>query len=422
MAGWKGGFKKVGEFWQYRFMLDGMLYTGSSRCANLQDAKSWLSAYKTRLARAEVGLVDAPTVEKAFNVWIATKQNISTKANLDRARCAMERHVLPILGSRKADRVRTEDVARVVQTYLRGTGPYGQSRTEDGANVVIAYLRAIFRFLVEEGHLVRIPFRMKKLRTQAKPRTTLPLDKVVPFLEHLDQNSHIHIRVAVRFMLMLGLRETEALQARREWLHGNSYSLGKTKGKETKTLEIPPDLFELLETLPKDSPWLLPREGDKPHFQQFTRKAIERAGIAVGVPGLTPHRLRATYATLLSQTGASVYEVQKLLRHKQISTTLHYVQTDEQQLKDANQRLWSRTRQGTSSHPQDPVVQDEIPVAKSTRESPSSLSTRDTSIIEFKPIPSTGTWGTTPSGPDRAILTLNVLGSNIPHSVPSVRR
>lgn len=359
-AGWRGGLKRVGEFWQFRFSHRGQLRTGSTKCSNFKDARIWLAAFKSRLARAEVGDLDAPTVKRAFENWLSLKKGFSSEANLSRARRAMEQHVLPIIGTTKADRVRSSDVARVVQTYLEGEGPHGRARTADGANVVISYLRAVFAYLVDDGYLVKIPFRISKQRTQMKPRTTLPIEKIEPFLEHIDHHAHHHIRIAVRFMLWMGLRETESLDVRWEWMRGKDQMFhGQTKGKEAAKFHIPEDLQGLLANLPKGSVWVLPGKGDAPHRQQFTRRAIEQAGIAVGIPGLTPHRLRATYATLLSQTGASVYEVQKLLRHKQLSTTLHYVQTDEKSLAEATQRLYRQAHQ-----PRVPPASEQLAVAE----------------------------------------------------------
>jgi hypothetical protein len=129
MAGWRDGLKKVGTSWQYRFLFKGVLYTGSTRCTAMADARSWLAAYKSRLSRGEVGDLDAPTVTRAFNDWLKIKEGFCSQANLDRAKRAMERHVLPVIGTMKADQVRSNDVARVVQTYLKAKGPRGRERT-----------------------------------------------------------------------------------------------------------------------------------------------------------------------------------------------------------------------------------------------------------------------------------------------------
>jgi integrase len=389
MAGWRGGgLKRVGEFWQFRFSHRGQLRIGSTKCTNFNDARNWLASFKSRLARGEVGDLDAPTVTRAFENWLSLKKGFCSEANLSRAKRAMDLHVIPIIGSIKADRVRSSDVARVYQTYLEGKGPYGRTRTVDGANVVISYLRAVFAYLVDDGHLVKIPFKIKKRKTQVKPRTTLPIDLIEPFLEHIDQHAHLHIRVAVRFMLWMGLRETESLSVRWEWMRGKTnMAHGATKGKEEAKLNISEDLQELLAKLPKESAWVLPGKNDAPHSQQFTRTAIKRAGIAVGVPGLTPHRLRATYATLLSQTGASVYEVQKLLRHKQLSTTLHYVQTDEKSLAEANKRLYCLAHQPRVTPASDhPAVSE--PRAMAVTKVTAPYANQSAQIVTFVPMTS----------------------------------
>jgi integrase/recombinase XerD len=52
--------------------------------------------------------------------------------------------------------------------------------------------------------------------------------------------------------------------------------------------------------------------------------AARRAGLAQHV---TPHRLRASVATLLLDAGMPIDQVQKFLRHKHLSTTQIYAET-----------------------------------------------------------------------------------------------
>lgn len=103
MAGWRDGLQKLGRFWQFRFTHRGTLHTGSTKCAALADAREWLAGYKSRLARGEMGQFEAPTVERAFRSWLQSKEGFCSTANLKRARGAMELHVLPLIGSMKAD-------------------------------------------------------------------------------------------------------------------------------------------------------------------------------------------------------------------------------------------------------------------------------------------------------------------------------
>ena len=58
--------------------------------------------------------------------------------------------------------------------------------------------------------------------------------------------------------------------------------------------------------------------------QLMVRDAAQRAGL---VQHVTPHRLRASVATLLLDAGMPIDQVQKFLRHKHLSTTQIYVET-----------------------------------------------------------------------------------------------
>ncbi len=58
--------------------------------------------------------------------------------------------------------------------------------------------------------------------------------------------------------------------------------------------------------------------------QRLVKAAAKKAGIEKNV---TPHRLRASLATLLLDAGIPLDQVQKFLRHKQIATTQIYAQT-----------------------------------------------------------------------------------------------
>ena len=58
--------------------------------------------------------------------------------------------------------------------------------------------------------------------------------------------------------------------------------------------------------------------------QRIVKEAAERAGVEKKV---TPHRLRASVATLLLDAGMPIDQVQKFLRHKNVTTTQIYAET-----------------------------------------------------------------------------------------------
>ena len=56
----------------------------------------------------------------------------------------------------------------------------------------------------------------------------------------------------------------------------------------------------------------------------MVKDAAQKAGIEKSV---TPHRLRASVATILLDAGMPLDQVQKFLRHKRITTTQIYAET-----------------------------------------------------------------------------------------------
>ena len=68
-------------------------------------------------------------------------------------------------------------------------------------------------------------------------------------------------------------------------------------------------------------------ERGKPHRSQLCKKALDRVCIKMGVGKVTQHRLRATFASLHAAAGTPISEIQGLLGHKNIQTTMIYVET-----------------------------------------------------------------------------------------------
>jgi integrase len=198
-------------------------------------------------------------------------------------------------------------------------------------NDALKILKLLCRFGLMQGYLRELPFRVEFIRVQKKPRPTVPATQLQAFLSAVDQEArNPQVAVILRVMVGLGLREAEALGMRWEWFDPSqrTYVVGKAKGKEARVLPVPDWLWRSISTMPKSlSEWVFPAEDGNPHRSQFCRSALKRVCKTLGLGNVTQHRLRATFASLHAEAGTPITEIQGMLGHKSVQTTMIYVET-----------------------------------------------------------------------------------------------
>jgi integrase len=74
----------------------------------------------------------------------------------------------------------------------------------------------------------------------------------------------------------------------------------------------------------------------------YARHAIRAANAACGIEGITSHRLRGTFATLLSEEGVPIQTIQAIMRHKDVKTTMAYLETNHDTATQAQDRIGGR--------------------------------------------------------------------------------
>lgn len=209
---------------------------------------------------------------------------------------------------------------------------HAEGRAPATVNAWLRTLNLLGGYAVKRGMIPAVPWRVTPIRVQKQPRRTLPAAKVKAWIEAAEatafKSHRWQIGTALRLMIGLGLREQEALGARWEWLdwYRKSYTVGKAKGKEARVIPVPEWLLAWLEPAKADLGLILGEQRPS----GFTRKAIAGANAAMGTPGISPHRLRGTFATLHSEDGTPVQVIQQLLGHKDASTTMLYLEAHQE--------------------------------------------------------------------------------------------
>lgn len=333
------GLYRKGRYWYYLISANGQRAHGSTRATDLATARRVLEEKRKELVD---GLLKRPTrfkpVQDLIQEWLRVNRPIFSQGHYKSAESALRNWVVPVIGTMSINRVSTTHVMdlRVRMLEAECSGTY--------VNNTIKTLTAIFNFAVRLRYLPELPFKLKSLRVQKKPRATVPLEQVPAFLDAIDREArNPHIPIIIRVMLGLGLREAEALGMRWEWfdMDQRTYAVGKAKSRCVRVLPVPDWLMLSIQNMvkPQLSEWVFPAEDGLPHRAQFTKKVLQRVCKKMGLGNVTQHRLRASFASLLSATGCPIAEIQGLLGHRSVATTMLYVETSLENKRKAQDAL-----------------------------------------------------------------------------------
>ncbi len=297
------------------------------------DAQAWIDSVT---AAVQTGTYVDPrrsrlTVGELAGPWIAGKVNLkpTTRARYEGV---LELHVMPRWGAIPLVRVEHGDVQAWV-AELSATGLASASvRKAHGV------LSGILGLAVRDRRLPSNPAAAVDLPPLTQTRRRYLTARQVDALAAAAGDG----RVAVLLLAYCGLRWSEfaALRVRSVDLmrrrldiseavteiNGSRLVWGTPKSHERRTVPIPRFLVDdLAVVLAGKAPDDLAFPGAKGAVQRnrtARRSWFDRAAVAIGQPGLTPHELRHTAASLAVSAGGNVKAVQRMLGHASAAMTL----------------------------------------------------------------------------------------------------
>lgn len=149
---------------------------------------------------------------------------------------------------------------------------------------------------------------------------------------------------AVALLLHTGLRVSELahLKLGDLLLTGRKATLTVRAGKGTKqrTLPLNKDARQMLEQWlavcpPIAADTLFAGQRGEPMSTRSVQLAVSRLAELAGLPDVTPHTLRHTFAKSLMDNGVSLEKVAALLGHESLDTTRLYITPGEKDLAEA---------------------------------------------------------------------------------------
>lgn len=312
----------------YRFTVPGLprrqrstRETKEARARRIAD-----EALEAALLRAR-GLEPCPTVEGLVKQWLVAHEGIHSAAYLKAIETFGRLHLYGLQGL-LLTQVHTRQVEDARLLHRQGHSPAS-------CNHWLNNLRMLFNWAISRGMIKVRDWRLKQLRFQRRPRVILSPSLWLPFLKAVDQVATPSMRTVIRIAMGTGLREMECGGARWEWIDWEAkvYRPGKTKGKEAKPRPMPDWLVAYLKPMKKKSGWIAPAPKGEPFSAGRMWMVMKKAAGMAGIVGLTPHRLRGSYCTMLLASGHAPGDVQEVMGHADIRTTLSYYEKDVERVR-----------------------------------------------------------------------------------------
>lgn len=255
-----------------------------------------------------------------------------------------QRYVSPVLGRRLLRDVHPLDIQRVLQEMLK----LGLAKSY--ANRVRVLVHKVFNEAVRTYRY--LPFNpvssVKPFKEDPYEAPHLKQEEAISLLRWSDSHRyglgiHLALQLGLREGEVLGLKwdvidlQTRSITIKRKWNKKTKMLDEFTKGRNIRYLGIYPDgllqrLKEQRERYPR-SEFVVCDSEEKPLTAMQLIHTLRLGIKATGVPWVTIHGLRHTYATLYMQNGGDLYDLQLLMGHQSAKTTERYRHRDPEYMK-----------------------------------------------------------------------------------------
>lgn len=174
----------------------------------------------------------------------------------------------------------------------------------------------------------------------------IPITKEIEanFLDFDEQNALISActsqrdRAIVLLIIRSGLRVSELIDLRSDDIFDRSVVVRCGKGQKPRVTFITEDADEAVrlyhDSFKKLPEWCFPAQSGEKLSRQYVHRIIVTAATSAGIKKkVSPHTLRHTFATNMLRSGARVEDIQPMMGHSNIRTTLIYMHFTNDYLK-----------------------------------------------------------------------------------------
>ena len=313
--------------YEARVMVNGVRYAATVPTRG--DAEDWVKVIRAKAVTG--GLPQRITVKQYSMRWMATYEGSPTSTRLFH-QGNLDRHILPVLGSRLVADVNPTEIHRL----LNGLKASVSVATADA---VYRTCSALFNAAVADDVMVKSPVRSKvhRPRRQREAKLVLERPEARRLLLHLKgwhrDTALLQLALGARVGEIGGLTPHDVdLRRQRVTIRRRHYrgTVRATKNHRMRTLELPaitlPTIERLIDAVGDVPPipplddrehdadqfrthWLIQTSTGRPVNYSAYDKALITACASAGVPRVSSHSLRHTYVSWMIDEGHSADKV-----------------------------------------------------------------------------------------------------------------
>jgi len=243
----------------------------------------------------------------------------------------LKNYILPAIGHLHLDEVKRHNIMALLTSHRQNHKPASTNR-------ILILVRYIFNCAIQweiaEG--LKNPSKGIKLFAENNKRERyLEREEANRLFKTVEESENTVLLPIITILLLTGARLSEVLNAK--WqdfdMARRVWTINFNKSGKPRYVPISDALINTIQAIPaiNGCEWLVPNPKTlKPFVSIFNswNTARKRAGL----PDVRLHDLRHSFASFLINNGRSIYEVQKILGHTQISTTQRYAHLSQDSL------------------------------------------------------------------------------------------
>ena len=264
---------------------------------------------------------------------------------------AIDRDLVPAIGHMKVNKIERRDIIAILDTIkIKREAPVLASRTQ-------ALINKIFNFAIERGIIQNSPCSHLPKLPKVKPRDRVLNDNEIKKVLKAIETEDILISTIFKLLFLTGKRSTEVSGMKWSELNKSktkwTIPAERSKNNETHTIPLAPLATKLLKKIEREfdysryeTDFIFPSQTKKGTHIKWLTKATQRilnqtkklTKNKKPIPSFTPHDIRRTFTTKISEMGIRERTLKKLLNHigNQSVTEKHYnFHSEEKEMKAA---------------------------------------------------------------------------------------